>query len=161
MWRRGLAAIVVCLGAFTILFSCSAAAREALQSRFDRRFHPHGLCAAGGEAARLQGDRRSAEPNEDSGNVLRNLEEWVIKEKPDVVHMNAGLHDLKLTEKGYQVPVAMREKPESHPGAYSDGDEGEDYLRDVHAWTTSTPSAKPASTASRETCRVRHGGGAS
>src|SRR5512135_2003123 len=33
----------------------------------------------------------------DSGNVLRNLEEWVIREKPDIVHLNAGLHDLKVS----------------------------------------------------------------
>jgi lysophospholipase L1-like esterase len=53
----------------------------------------------------------SAEPNgEDSGNVLKNLDEWVIKEKPDVVHINAGLHDLKLKDKSYQVPVAEYEK---------------------------------------------------
>ena len=53
----------------------------------------------------------SAKPNgEDSGNVLKNLEEWVIKENPDVVHINAGLHDLKLTGKVYQVPLAEYEK---------------------------------------------------
>jgi lysophospholipase L1-like esterase len=53
----------------------------------------------------------SHEPNgEDSGNVLRNLDEWVIKEKPDVVHLNAGLHDLKLKDRSYQVPLADYEK---------------------------------------------------
>ena len=53
----------------------------------------------------------SAKPNgEDSGNVLRNLDEWVIKEKPDVVHINAGLHDLKLKDKSYQVPLVEYEK---------------------------------------------------
>ena len=53
----------------------------------------------------------SAKPNgEDSGNVLRNLDEWVIKEKPDIVHINAGLHDLKLTDKSYQVTMADYEK---------------------------------------------------
>jgi lysophospholipase L1-like esterase len=53
----------------------------------------------------------SAKSNgEDSGNVLRNLEEWVLKEQPDVVHINAGLHDLKLTGRNYQVPLAMYEK---------------------------------------------------
>jgi lysophospholipase L1-like esterase len=53
----------------------------------------------------------SAKPNgEDSGNVLRNLDEWVIKEKPDVVHINAGLHDLKLKDKSYQVPLADYQK---------------------------------------------------
>ena len=60
-------------------------------------------------AKRLEGKAIviSARPNgEDSGNVLRNLDEWVIKEQPDVVHINAGLHDLKLKEKSYQVPLA-------------------------------------------------------
>jgi lysophospholipase L1-like esterase len=53
----------------------------------------------------------SAKPNgEDSGNVLKNLDEWVIREKPDVVHINAGLHDLKLTDKSYQVPLDEYEK---------------------------------------------------
>jgi lysophospholipase L1-like esterase len=53
----------------------------------------------------------SAKPNgEDSGNVLRNLEEWVINERPDIVHFNAGLHDLKLKDKSYQVPLVEYEK---------------------------------------------------
>ncbi len=47
----------------------------------------------------------------DSGNVLRNLEEWVIREKPDIVHLNAGLHDLKVSrqEREYQVPIDQYE----------------------------------------------------
>ena len=53
----------------------------------------------------------SPAPNgEDSGNVLRNLEEWVISERPAVVHVNAGLHDLKVKDKTYQVPLAEYEK---------------------------------------------------
>lgn len=53
----------------------------------------------------------SAKPNgEDSGNVLRNLDEWIVKEKPDVVHINAGLHDLKLKGRSYQVPLLDYEK---------------------------------------------------
>ena len=53
----------------------------------------------------------SAKPNgEDTANVLRNLEEWVVKENPDVVHLNAGLHDLKLSAGRYQVPLADYEK---------------------------------------------------
>src|SRR5262245_29441208 len=47
----------------------------------------------------------AAENGEDSGNVLRHLEEWVIKEQPQVVHFNAGLHDLKQTDNKYQVPL--------------------------------------------------------
>jgi lysophospholipase L1-like esterase len=59
-------------------------------------------------AKRLEGKAIvvSPKPNgEDSGNVLKNLDEWVIKEKPDVVHINAGLHDLKLKDHTYQVPL--------------------------------------------------------
>ena len=47
---------------------------------------------------------------EDSGNVLRHLDEWVINEKPDVVHINAGLHDLKLKDRTYQVPLGEYQK---------------------------------------------------
>jgi lysophospholipase L1-like esterase/dienelactone hydrolase len=35
----------------------------------------------------------------DSANVLKHLDEWVIREKPDVVHFNCGLHDLKRSKK--------------------------------------------------------------
>jgi len=53
----------------------------------------------------------SPTPNgEDSGNVLRNLDEWVIKEQPDIVHINAGLHDLKLKDRSYQVPLVEYER---------------------------------------------------
>lgn len=31
----------------------------------------------------------------DSKNVLEHLDEWVIREQPDLVHLNCGLHDLK------------------------------------------------------------------
>jgi lysophospholipase L1-like esterase len=48
----------------------------------------------------------------DSNNVLKNLDEWVIKEKPDVVHLNCGLHDLKLLKKTtkHQVELEQYEK---------------------------------------------------
>jgi lysophospholipase L1-like esterase len=50
-------------------------------------------------------------PNgEDSGNVLRHLDEWVINEQPNIVHINAGLHDLKLKDRSYQVPLVEYEK---------------------------------------------------
>src|SRR5262245_8490181 len=34
----------------------------------------------------------------DSANVLAHLDEWVIRERPDVVHFNCGLHDLKKSK---------------------------------------------------------------
>jgi lysophospholipase L1-like esterase len=34
----------------------------------------------------------------DSSNVLRHLDEWVISEKPAVVHFNCGIHDTKRSK---------------------------------------------------------------
>jgi lysophospholipase L1-like esterase/dienelactone hydrolase len=44
----------------------------------------------------------------DSANVLKHLDEWVLREKPDVVHLNCGLHDLKQAkgDRRYQVDRA-------------------------------------------------------
>lgn len=43
----------------------------------------------------------------DSRNVLAKLDEWVIAQNPAVVHINAGLHDLKKNRQtgAYQVPL--------------------------------------------------------
>ncbi len=65
-------------------------------------------------AKRLEGKARvvSVEANGgDSANVLKHLDEWVIAEKPAVVHLNCGLHDLKLSKKTkkYQVPLEQYE----------------------------------------------------
>jgi len=35
------------------------------------------------------------ENGEDSAKVLAHVEPWIIERQPDVVHLNAGLHDLK------------------------------------------------------------------
>ena len=43
----------------------------------------------------------------DSSNVLKNLEQWVIKENPTVVHLNCGLHDLKFTPKTQKHQVEL------------------------------------------------------
>ncbi len=42
----------------------------------------------------------------DTANTLKNLDRWLADLKPDVIHFNNGLHDLKLdrTAKTYQVP---------------------------------------------------------
>lgn len=42
----------------------------------------------------------------DSENVLKNLDEWVIRQQPDVVHFNCGIHDIKRskTTGQFQVP---------------------------------------------------------
>ena len=48
--------------------------------------------------ARLEGKPVVVSPPEnggDSANVLAHLDEWILREQPDVVHLNCGLHDLK------------------------------------------------------------------
>src|SRR5438105_6975611 len=50
-------------------------------------------------AQRLQGKAMVISPSAnggDSANVLKHLDEWVTREQPAVVHLNCGLHDLKL-----------------------------------------------------------------
>lgn len=44
----------------------------------------------------------------DSSTVLAHLDEWVIAQQPDIVHMNAGLHDIKreFGARENQVPLA-------------------------------------------------------
>jgi lysophospholipase L1-like esterase/dienelactone hydrolase len=54
----------------------------------------------------------SAEANGgDSANVRNHLQEWVVREEPDIVHFNAGLHDLKVSRqtRQFQVPVDQYE----------------------------------------------------
>jgi dienelactone hydrolase/lysophospholipase L1-like esterase len=54
----------------------------------------------------------SAEANGgDSANLLGHLDEWIISEKPDIVHWNAGLHDLKLSKqtRTHQIEPAQYE----------------------------------------------------
>ena len=91
----------------------------------------------------------------DSARVLQHLEEWVLRERPDVVHLNCGLHDLKRSKEtgAYQVPLAQyeanlreiverlrrgRRPPSSSPPP-------------PPSWTTATPSGRRTSTAPRRT----------
>jgi lysophospholipase L1-like esterase len=41
----------------------------------------------------------------DTRKLLANLEEWAIKEQPDVVHFNCGIHDTKRDQKTNQYNV--------------------------------------------------------
>jgi lysophospholipase L1-like esterase/dienelactone hydrolase len=43
----------------------------------------------------------------DSATVLEHLDEWILREKPVVVHFNCGLHDLKIDKKSKQPQVAL------------------------------------------------------
>lgn len=45
----------------------------------------------------------------DSGNVLKNLDAWVIGEQPALVHLNCGLHDLKKDKKTGKYQVSIEE----------------------------------------------------
>ena len=65
-------------------------------------------------AERLKGRAAVVSPEAnggDSANVLRNLDEWVIRAKPDIVHLNCGLHDLKRDRatKAHQVELSQYE----------------------------------------------------
>ena len=51
-------------------------------------------------------------PEENGGNsrnVLNHLDEWVLARKPDLVHVNCGLHDLKKEFDGSGPPVPLDE----------------------------------------------------
>jgi dienelactone hydrolase/lysophospholipase L1-like esterase len=43
----------------------------------------------------------------DSGQVLAHLEEWLVREKPAVVHFNCGLDDLTLSKEGRQRRIEL------------------------------------------------------
>ena len=65
-------------------------------------------------AQQLSGRATVFSPKEnggDSRNVLKHLDEWVIAQKPAVVHINCGLHDLRVDNatKVHQVPIAEYE----------------------------------------------------
>ena len=65
---------------------------------------------APGVAARLAGKAVVISPAEnggDSANVLTHLNEWVLRQKPDVVHLNCGLHDLKRAKKDGHHQIEM------------------------------------------------------
>jgi len=62
-------------------------------------------------AAQLKGEAIVISSNAnggDSSNSLKNLEAWVIRQQPDVVHFNNGIHDTKKskTTGRFQVPPA-------------------------------------------------------
>ena len=51
-----------------------------------------------------------AENGGTSRNVLAHLDEWVISRRPDVVHVNCGLHDIRR-EFGAEPAVPLAEYP--------------------------------------------------
>jgi dienelactone hydrolase/lysophospholipase L1-like esterase len=48
----------------------------------------------------------------DSANVVKHLDEWIIKEQPALVHFNCGLHDLKFakSDKKFQIDLEQYQK---------------------------------------------------
>jgi len=48
----------------------------------------------------------SPQPNAgDSRNLLKNVDRWVVRERPDVVHFNCGIHDSKRNKRTGQLQV--------------------------------------------------------
>ena len=87
--------------------------------------------------SRLDGRAQIRGPEQnggDSNNVKEHIDSWILQMQADVLHLNCGLHDLRLREEGYQVPK-------------------EDYVRNLHEiigrlrskwdgtiiWATTTP----------------------
>ena len=72
----------------------------------------------------------------DSANVLKHLAEWVAQASPDVIHLNAGLHDIKRAYESVkrQVPI---EQYRSNVEAILKRLRGEGHARVV--WATMTP----------------------
>ena len=65
-------------------------------------------------AKRLEGKATIVRPPSSGGDssvVMQNLEAWLVREKPAVVHLNCGLHDLKLSKetKKHQVELPQYE----------------------------------------------------
>jgi lysophospholipase L1-like esterase len=48
-----------------------------------------------------------------SANVLANLDDWVIQRKPQIVHLNCGLHDLRTDRVSRDKAVALAEYVEN------------------------------------------------
>ena len=56
----------------------------------------------------LSGQAEGWGPDQNGGasaNGMADLDNWVLDRRADVVHVNSGLHDLKLPEGEYQVPL--------------------------------------------------------
>jgi dienelactone hydrolase/lysophospholipase L1-like esterase len=71
---------------------------------------------ASGVAKRLSGKAIVISPPEnggDSANVLSHLDEWVLRQKPDIVHLNCGLHDLKRSKADRHHQVELEEYAEN------------------------------------------------
>jgi dienelactone hydrolase/lysophospholipase L1-like esterase len=49
----------------------------------------------------------------DSANVLSHVDEWVLRQKPDVVHLNCGLHDLKRSRADGRHQVELEQYAEN------------------------------------------------
>ena len=93
----------------------------------------------------------------DSANVLEHLEEWVIREKPDVVHLNCGLHDLKRSAGRTGATRSSRTGTRRTSGGSSPGSAARPAPRWSSptrrpSWTSGTPGGGPASIGPTPTC---------
>lgn len=103
--RQGLVAVLT-IGGF--LSACASTRAQAVKSpgaelpRVLLVGDSIRLGYAPGVAQRLSGKAiviSLPENGGDSANVLAHLDEWILQQKPDVVHLNCGLHDLRRAKK--------------------------------------------------------------
>lgn len=101
--------------AFLAVTTLSAAAQDApalpkvvlVGDSIRLGYAPHVATQLAGKAVVV-----SPKPNGgDSSNVLKHLEEWVIREQPAIVHFNCGIHDTKQAKDSgtFQVPPEQYE----------------------------------------------------
>jgi lysophospholipase L1-like esterase len=67
-------------------------------------------------AQELAADAQVWRPDENGGtsaNVLAHLDDWVIQRKPQIVHLNCGLHDLKTDRVTMEKAVALAQYVEN------------------------------------------------
>jgi len=44
----------------------------------------------------------------DSSNLLKNLDEWIIKQNADLIHFNCGLHDLRVDPRNWKISATTQ-----------------------------------------------------
>jgi lysophospholipase L1-like esterase len=71
-----------------------------------------------------------------SANVLEHLDEWVIRRRPDVVHINCGLHDLRVERGSTERSIPLAQYRENLAAIFSRINE---QTSAITIWATSTP----------------------
>jgi lysophospholipase L1-like esterase len=110
-------------------------------------------------AERLEGKAVVVSPREnggDSANVLAHRDEWVIRQKPDVVYLNCGLHDLRRSRKDGRHQVELDRYEENLRRMVARIRDGTDaalvFVNTNPSSTTATRAGARISTGPRPTC---------